>query len=94
MSDSPDPDENWYRRHVGRRIERGMNRLIGTVLAGIGFFAGYFSLPPGNAAGEVRWFGLIVAFVLIWLARQCFIARRSVIEEFGDEADFDTRRKR
>ncbi|AKM08880.1 hypothetical protein [Croceicoccus naphthovorans] len=84
MSENAD---NWYRRKIGRRIERGMNRLIAGVLAAAGFLAAYFSLPPGNADGEVRWFGLIFALILFGLARQCLVARGSVIEGFGDEAD-------
>lgn len=70
---------NWYRRKVGRRIERGVNRLIAGALGTIGFLAGYFSLPPGNDAGEFRWFGLVIAAVLFWLARKCLTARSSVI---------------
>ena len=78
-------DDNWYRRKVGRRIERGMNRLIAGVLGAVGFVAAYLSLPPGNDDGEFRWFGLVVALVLFGLARACFVAKGSVIEEFGDE---------
>ena len=76
--------ENWYRRKVGRRIERGMNRLIAGVLGAAGFLAAYFSLPPGNDEGELRWFGLIVALVLFVLARACFVTTGSVIKEFGE----------
>ncbi len=55
------------------------------MLGAAGFLAAYFSLPPGNDEGEFLWFGLIVALVLFGLARACFVAKGSVIEEFGDE---------
>ncbi|WP_066560361.1 hypothetical protein [Croceicoccus bisphenolivorans] len=85
--DDSDAKENWYRRKVGRRIERAMNRLIAGILGGAGFIAAYFSLPTGNDESEVRWFGLTVALVLFWLARQCFVARESIIKGFGEEPD-------
>lgn len=89
--DESEKGEGWYRRKVGRRIERGMNRLIAGLLAAIGFVAGYLSLPAEDHGP--RWFGLIAAVVLFWLARKCFTARRSVIDGFGEEPGPSRRRK-
>lgn len=71
-----------------------MNRLVAGVLGAVGFVAAYFSLPPGNDQGELRWFGLLNALVLFWLARRCFTARGSVIEGFGEEPSGSSRRRR
>lgn len=80
-----DEQGNWYRRKIGRPLERAVNRLVAGVFGLAGILAAYFSLPAGNDAGEVRWFGLIAAIFLFWLARRCITARGSVIEGFGEE---------
>lgn len=72
------PDENWYRRKVGRRVERAANRLVALVLAAIGVVAGLFSIP-GEDDGP-RWIGLGSAVLFLWLARMAWNAKRSVID--------------
>ena len=81
--DEPATD-GWYRRNVGRRIERGANRLIGLVLLTVGFFAAYFSLTRETGPD---WFGAGIALILLVLAHLCFSARRSIITGFGEEPD-------
>jgi len=91
MSNS-DAQEGWYRRKVGRRIERGANRLIGTVLGAIGIGSAVLTLSSSEFAWSSHWPGLAVAIALLVLARMCFRTKNSVIEEFG--YDYVTQRKR
>jgi len=78
MNEDEDTQGNWYRRKVGRRIERAVNRLIAGGLGGLGALAGYLSLPTEEHG--VRWLGMLGAAALFWLARKCWAARGSVIE--------------
>ncbi|TIX51911.1 hypothetical protein [Alteraurantiacibacter aquimixticola] len=82
-------DEGWYRRKVGRDIEKGVNRLIGTVLALLGVFGGYLSLSSEVFSLVTHWPGLLVSAVLLVLARLCFKAKDSVIQGFGEGAEAD-----
>lgn len=67
----------WYRRKVGRRIERAVNRLVAGGLGAMGAVAAYMSLPQADHG--VRWPGILFAFAAFWLARKCWKARGSVI---------------
>ncbi|GGD69738.1 hypothetical protein GCM10010990_19110 [Croceicoccus mobilis] len=71
-------EEGWYRRKVGRRLERALNRLVAGVLGAVGFVAGYTSLPTDEH--DIRWIGMGIAVALFWLAGKCWRARRAVIE--------------
>jgi hypothetical protein len=78
------PGGGWYRRKVGRRVELGMNRLIGGVLGAAGLLATYLTLGNGVALAD-DWFGLLAGALLLFLSRLCFKARRGIIEGFGEE---------
>jgi hypothetical protein len=78
-------DAGWYRKQVGHRIERGMNRLLGLVLGGAGLWALYVSLTSESFTLKTHWFGLVAAAALLFLAHLCFKARRSIVEGFGEE---------
>ncbi|WP_427963522.1 hypothetical protein [Altererythrobacter sp.] len=87
MSDR-DGKENWYRRNIGRRIELGMNRLLGSLLGAIGLLAAYLSLSSDEFDWTTHWPGLVVATGLLLTARYCFRAEKSVIDDFGDGEGF------
>jgi hypothetical protein len=87
-------DAGWYRRKVGHRIEKGMNRLLGTVLGAIGLWAAYVTLTSNSFAFATHWFGLVAAAGLLLLARLCFKARRAVVTDlFGGEEMVDISRR-
>lgn len=88
-------DEGWYRRKVGRRIEKGVNRLLGTMLILIALLAIYLSVSGDNFSISTHWPGLVIAALLLLAGRYCLKARESVIDAFGDEpSDIRRRSKR
>lgn len=81
-------DAGWYRRTVGHRIERTMNRMLGLLLGAVGLWAAYVTLSSDEFTLGSHWFGLVAAAVLLFLSRLCFKARKAIITDFGDDTDF------
>ncbi len=89
-----EPEEGWYRRNVGRRIELGVNRLMGSMLILISLLALYLSVSSDRFAISSHWPGLVIAAVLLLAGRYCLKARESVIDAFGDEPSDTGRRSK
>jgi hypothetical protein len=87
-----EPEEGWYRRKVGRRIEKGVNRLLGIMLILIALLALYLSVSSDSFAISSHWPGLVIAALLLLAGRYCLKAKESVIDGFGEEPS-DTGRK-
>jgi len=79
------PEDGWYRRKIGRRIELGANRLIGLVLAAIGLYALWLAADTGGFALADDWPNLALTAVTLFLSRLCFTARTGIIKGFGEE---------
>ncbi len=91
---SDDLQENWYRQKVGRRVERGMNAVLGVfpLIVGLGAIA-----LTGNSedfAYSTHWPGLAVGGLLLSGALFCLRSKKSVIQEFGDEPVQSTGQRR
>jgi hypothetical protein len=78
-------DRGWYRRKVGRAIELGTNRLIGTVLAVLAVLGALLSFGSETFSFATHWPGLVTSIVLLVLARLCFMAKKGIVTGFGEE---------
>jgi len=79
------PEDGWYRRKIGRRIELGANRLIGLALGTVGLYALWLAASTGAIALADDWPKLALAAGTLFLSRLCFRARTGIIEGFGEE---------
>jgi hypothetical protein len=79
--------DGWYRRRFGRRIESGVNRLIGLLLGAIGLYALDLTLSAEGFSLARHWPGVVIGATLLLLSFLCFWARRSIIAGFGDDTD-------
>jgi|GEM_PF-4628498 len=86
-------DAGWYRRTVGHRIEKWSNRLLGLLLGAIGLLAIFLSLSSEGFTLASHWPGLLAGFVLLFLSRLCFKARKAVLADIGEETDFRSPRQ-
>jgi len=80
-------DAGWYRRTVGHRLEKGVNRIIGSLLLLIAIYAGYVTLTAENFTLGDHWPGLAIAGLFLLGARYCFRARKAVFEDFDGEGE-------
>ncbi|HEX9806884.1 MAG TPA: hypothetical protein VGA34_08320 [Alteraurantiacibacter sp.] len=83
--------EGWYRRKIGKRIELGVNKALGWLLALIAFFALFLTFSSTQFSFATHWPGVIVGVGLLVLARLCFRAKTGIIQGFGEETSSSAR---
>ncbi len=79
------PNDGWYRRKIGRRIELGANRLIGLVLGAVSAYAVWLAADTDGLVPADDWPEFALAAVMLFLSYRCFAARTGVIKGFGEE---------
>lgn len=83
-------NEGRYRRKIGKRIELGVNKALGWLLATIAFFALFLTFSSTQFSFVSHWPGVLVGVGLLLLARSCFRAKTGIIQGFGDETSSST----
>jgi hypothetical protein len=83
--------EGWYRRKIGKRIELGVNKALGWLLALIAFFALFLTFSSVQFSFVTHWPGVVAGVGLLLLARLCFRAKTGIIQGFGEETSNSAR---
>lgn len=80
-------DAGWYRRNVGHRLEKAVNRILGTFLLLIAIYALYVTLSAEDFSFGDHWPGLAIAALFLFGASYCFRARKAVFDDFDGDGD-------